>query len=514
MSYFLECCGEELQRWLKPNALCAFIAFIIAAVLCPPVSAQEAAEMPHQEALLRAENCKNESYPADFVCGQIEVFENRTTNSGRKIPIYFVVAPARAPKHERKAPIFYLAGGPGDSAVFSASGLTRVFEPLRQLHDLVFVDLRGTGESAPLFCERVGPKKSLQKHMSYLLRPEDVDACLQQLQQIADLTQYTTTYAAADYEDVRKALAYKKIALFGGSYGTRLAQEIIRRYPDSVELAILFGTAPPSLHFPSGFARSFQDALDAFFELCLTDVECSRAYPDLQSDFAKVIKNARQHGVSAEVNHPEYQDRQKVSLSYGEFVMGLRFLAYNAGALRKLPGQISAAVGGDYSSLVQTIANLYYDIHSFFFYGLMNSMVCAEDLPFVDLAKEKEDSKGTILGTYRMRQQLATCALWPRAQIPEDFHEPVSSSVPVLLVSGALDPVTPPAYGDEIQRTLSRSLHAVLANRGHSPNDTAAWDCLLTIFHNFVDTSQLDGLDISCAAKLPLLPETNFDIVE
>ena len=109
---------------------------------------------------------------------------------------------------------------------------------------------------------------------------------------------------------------------------------------------------------------------------------------------------------------------------------------------------------------------------------------------------------------YRMQQQLDTCDVWPKGQIPADFHEPVVSDVPVLVLSGALDPVTPPAYGDVVARTLSRSLHAVFAFRGHEPfGDHEALSCAMGMMTGFLESSSLDGLDIRCAAELEPLPD-------
>jgi len=452
-------------------------------------------------------------YPEDYRCGQLEVLENRTTGTGRKIPLFVVVAPAKESGGAGRPPLFFLNGGPGDAnsplAPFVASLLTEA----NRSRDLVFVDLRGTGRSNPLACERVGPEESLQRHMSYLLRIDvDVDPCMEKLQHVADLTQYNTAYAAADYNDVRAALGYDKMALFGGSYGTRLALEIIRRYPEHVDAAVLFGVAPPSNHVPSGFARSFQDVLDRMLERCAADPVCSESFPNLDADFEKILKDARTNGVTAEVTHPEYGDRQTVHLTYGEFAMGMRFMAYEATAMAMLPAQITAAARGDYEPIVQVIAAIYYSVHQRFFIGANNSFVCAEDLPFLDIEAERADAAGTVLGMYRVQQQLDTCAKWPRGIVPDDFHDPVVSDVPVLLMTGSEDPVTPPSNADLVSRTLSRSLHVVFSNRGHSiVEDEASTACFSGLIASFLEASSVEGLDPSCAAALEPMPDPLAD---
>ena len=133
-------------------------------------------------------------------------------------------------------------------------------------------------------------------------------------------------------------------------------------------------------------------------------------------------------------------------------------------------------------------------------------MTCAEDLPFVDVEHEIESSAGTALGMYRMQRQLDTCEIWPQGAPDPRLHEPLASDIPTLLISGALDPVTPAANGDLVARTLSRSLHMVLAHRAHGPLDPAAIECWMPAFEQLARTSSLDGLDISCASNLDALP--------
>jgi pimeloyl-ACP methyl ester carboxylesterase len=445
--------------------------------------------------------------PPDAECGALAVAENRTSGVGRKLRLNVVTFPALdAERGRRKPPVFFLAGGPGDAAASNAAGLASYLGGLRTDRDLVFVDIRGTGRSAPLFCQPLGPPDQLQTYMKYLLDMDDVRSCRAELEKSADLTQYTTSYAADDINAVRAALGYEKMALFGGSYGTRLAQEIMRRHPDRVELAVLLGVAPPSLTAPSGFARAQQEALDRLIELCSADPDCRSSYPHFADQLDEVLDRVSSAPATATIEHPNFEHPQAVSLTRGEFVMGLRFLAYRADLAARFPQLIASAAQGDYAPILGLISLAYYDIRQNFFMGLYYSMTCAEDLPFVDIAREEESSAGTALGMYRMQQQLDACEIWPQGEADPLLHEPLTSNVPVLLISGELDPVTPTANGDLVARTLSRSLHMVLAHRGHGALDEAAVGCWLPALVEFARTSSLDNLDISCARQLDPLP--------
>jgi len=481
------------------------LLFIFVAILA--VGAVRGSEVGPPFALVPRSCDADPPLPADAECGTLEVYENRAAASGRKLSLNIVNLPAlEAAKGGRKPPLFFLAGGPGDAATMTAAPLASLLAGLRPERDVVFVDIRGTGQSGPLFCQPLGPPDELQTYMKYLLDIDDVRSCRATLEATADLTQYTTSYAADDLNEVRAALGYEQMALFGGSYGTRLAQEVIRRHPDRVELAVLMAVAPPSMTAPSGFARAQQTALDGLIELCATDAECHQTYPHFAADLAAVLEHLSTEPATATVSHPAFDRPQTVSLSRGEFVMGLRFLAYQSDLAARFPQLISSAAHGDYAPILELIALVDYDIGQNFFRGLYYSMTCAEDLPFVDIERERESSAGTVLGMYRMQQQLGACEIWPRGAADPLLHAPLASDVPVLLISGELDPVTPASYGDEVARTLSNSLHMVLAHRGHGPLDEAAIGCWLPAIVEFARSSSLDGLDIGCAAALEPLP--------
>ncbi len=444
--------------------------------------------------------------PPDARCGEVPVFENRATGVGRVLRLHVVTLPATGEADESRPPMFFLAGGPGDATSHSAAPIGSLLAELRPSRDLVFVDIRGTGRSAPLYCQPLGPVDALQTYMEYLPGLDDVASCKEQLETKADLTQYTTSYAADDLNDVRAALGHERMALLGGSYGTRLAQEVIRRHPDRVELAVLIAVAPPSMTAPSGFARAQQRALDRLVELCSADPACRTAHPDFPERLARVLERAAKSPVEAMVEHPAFDAPQAVRLDRDELAMGLRFLAYQAESAAGFPAWIARADEGDFTPLLTPIALAYYDIGTNFYRGLYYSMTCTEDLPFVDLERERKSSAGTVLGMFRMQRQLDTCEIWPRGEADPALHEPLASDVPVLLISGEIDPVTPPSYGDLVARTLSRSLHMVLAHRGHGAVDQAALACWLPAVVEFARTSSLDGVDIGCAARLEPLP--------
>ena len=199
---------------------------------------------------------------ANAQCGTLTVPENRATQRGRTIDLRIVLLPATG-RDRAPDPVFFIAGGPGSSIVAEAGWLARHPSGLRERRDLVLVDQRGTGGSAPLNCPFYGPRDSLQAFLGDFMPIDAVRKCRETFARERDLSQYTTAVAAQDLDDVRAALGVDRINLSGGSYGTRAAQEYLRRYPTRVRAATLFGLVPPSEHMPQDFARDAQVALDA-----------------------------------------------------------------------------------------------------------------------------------------------------------------------------------------------------------------------------------------------------------
>jgi pimeloyl-ACP methyl ester carboxylesterase len=185
--------------------------------------------------------CKIEGLTADARCGTYEVFENRAAGTGRKIPLRVVVVPADAPQRQPDA-VAYFAGGPGESAVEDGSWLMEILRSKGpQARDVLLVDLRGTGQSAPLLCTELMGMRNLQGFLDNFFTVEAVRSCREKLSRTTDLTQYTSEIAADDFDEVRAALGYGKLNLFAGSYGTRTALVYMRRYPSRVRTASLFG---------------------------------------------------------------------------------------------------------------------------------------------------------------------------------------------------------------------------------------------------------------------------------
>jgi pimeloyl-ACP methyl ester carboxylesterase len=408
------------------------------------------------------------------VCGSFEVPENRAKPT-RKIPLNIVVLKATGSARQPD-PIVPLQGGPGQAAVPLAGFYSRTLAPLREERDIVLIDVRGTGRSNPLPCDFT-TKESLRS--LDLLPPAAVTECRKAAEQHADPRQYTTAEITRDLEDVRRAMNIERWNVYGTSYGTRLGQEYLRRYPAAIRTATLKGVAAPSLAIPLPYARDWQGMLERTLSAGTRD------------QLVRVLSALRKQ--PATVTH----DGMQVAISAGVFAEALRNQMYNPASVPAAIRIIESAANGDFAPAAQTIVRLRRAWSNDLSIGMFLSVTCAEDIPRIPSTGLDRFVSGTVLGDFRVRQQITACGLWPAAPPPSDTAKPVVSDVPVLLVSGDIDPVTPPRYGDEVVRTLRNGRHIVLKNHGHAMGPEAP--CIVSIMKQFIDRGSAASLDVSCA---------------
>lgn len=416
-------------------------------------------------------------------CGTLRVPENRAVQGGRTIDLNVVVIPAA--KTRRSDAIFVLAGGPGVAATNLAGFASRSFAGSNR--DLVLVDIRGTGRSNGLRCELPGSEQDVRGYFTDMLPPQYLEPCLRTLSARADLTQYTTAHVVEDLEQVRRALGYAKVDLYGTSYGTRVAIEYMRRYPRRVRAAILDGVVPPSFALPVSFAREAQRSLERVFELCLADEACRTAYPDPRADYHAVLA-AAEKGLDLTVANTT------VRVERGLFGEILRNFLYSPAVYRQLPRALHLAAHGDWSAFAEMAYRYTRGIRGVDL-GLFLSVTCAEDIPRLDVAAARRETAGTFLGTYRIDQQVEACRIWPRGAADPSMTRPLAVSIPTLIISGELDPATPARFGDEVARTLPRSRHIVIPFGSHS-GDTGG--CQEKVFAEFMREGSVARLDRAC----------------
>jgi pimeloyl-ACP methyl ester carboxylesterase len=470
---------------------------VLVALLLAGWTSQNAGRIPRSSPQLALKPCVIAGAEDRALCGTYEVFENRTTNAGRKIGLRVVVLPATN-RTRAGEPVFWLDGGPGGAATGAIGPVANQYlRGVRDDHDLVFVDTRGTGDSGPLRCDDIGERPAnLDAYYGPLFPIDAIRACRDRLSPIADLTQYTTSLAMDDIDDVRAALGYQKIHLFGSSYGTIAAQVYLRRHPDRVKSAFLTGVAATDFRLPLPFARAAQTAWELTAADCEADSVCRSAFPGLRREFAAVLARFDRGPLRVTMTDPVTGQPRTVALEREAYVERLRALLYSTHGARFVPLVVHRAFQNDFLAL-QVMAARFNLGGPALARGLYFSITCAESAPFITEQDIVKETRGTFLGDRRVRAHLAVCESWPKGQVPRSFLAPVRSDVPVVLFSGDADGSTPPWVADAIAQYFSNGVKVRASRSGHQIDA-----CASQLMQAFMKNPDVRQLDVGCASGL------------
>lgn len=494
------------MRTLVPGVVLAAASACTPAATPPPAAnpAVPAASSSSVAGLV-VEPCTLPGVQGPARCGTLEVWENRAARSGRRIPIRFVVIPGTETGPAREA-LTYLAGGPGSAATNAAGWITSSFGPSREGRDVLLVDQRGTGGSYPLHCGLYGSSGDAASFLGAFMPAEGVRACVPELERKADLAHYTSDPAADDLDEVRAALGYERLDLFGASYGTRTALVYMRRHPERVRSAILLGVVPTDASSPLDFARDADRALYGVVAECEAEAACRAAFPELRANLRRSLERLAHGPVEVEVVNPATGEPVRFPFTRDLYAEGMRYLLYGVGTSGLIPVMVQHAARGDFGPIAEFALDRRMNMVNAGSHAVFLAVTCAEDVPFADPAEGARRAAGTFLGDYRLRDQRAACAEWPRAPIDPGFRGPVVSDAPTLILSGQWDPVTPPSGGEQVARHLRNSLHVVVPSGAHGFGGLENASCVDRLMNDFVRAASVAALDTSCVGTIRRRP--------
>jgi len=429
-------------------------------------------------------------------CGWLEMPENPDDPEGRQIQVHVARVPARGRVAEPD-PLVFFAGGPGQAATESWPIVAGALRKVNESRDILLVDQRGTGKSNPLKCPQIELDKALALEWDDLART--TRECLESLD--GDPRFYTTTIAMHDIDAARAALGYEKVNLFGGSYGTRAAQVYFRLFPDRVRTIVLDGVVPQTLILGSEHAKKLDKAIYRVLESCDADPDCSEPFPGTKEKLAQLITSLEENPVEVTVEHPNTGQPFPITFNREVLSSSLRFLTYSPDTQAMLPLLIhEAAVEQRFDRLASQMLIAATGMQQSISQGMEMSVMCAEDAPFFPADTPPNDF---LMSNLMERTVNIQCGIWPRGDVPDGFHEPVGGDVPVLLLSGELDPVTPPEYGDQVAVHFRNSTHLVARGQGHIATTRG---CMGQIVSQFVVDGRADDLDTECMSQLQATP--------
>ncbi|HEX8255608.1 MAG TPA: alpha/beta fold hydrolase [Thermoanaerobaculia bacterium] len=444
--------------------------------------------------------CESPGVTGRVSCGTVRVPENPAQPRGRALDIAFKVLHATS-SDPKPDPILFFAGGPGQAGTDIAPLVAQMLATTRAERDVVLVDQRGTGRSNPLPCKPlVDDLESLVGSFAAgALSEADLVRCRDELSQRADLRMYTTTIAMHDFDRVRAALGYERVNLVGGSYGSRAALVYARLFPERVRSVVLRGGGTTELKLPLNVARDVEAAFEALFRDCAADPSCVARYGDVRAKFRSIYARLENAPVVLEAIDPRNQQPSRLTVTQAVFVGGLLFTLYSSDSAAAVPLILDRAAAGEWKPFLSVVVPTTVALAGQVYLGMHFSVTCAEDVPQFTVDDVRRESEGTLLGPHSGLAAIDRCRIWPRGEVPPDFHDPFRVEAPVLILSGLVDPALPPRYGDIDAQSLPNSRHILLPATGHVPSYPG---CTAEQVARFIDTASFDGLDWSCVEDL------------
>jgi pimeloyl-ACP methyl ester carboxylesterase len=436
-------------------------------------------EQPAYTPVFEATACRF-AVPEDTTprCGDVIVPEDRMNPAGRQVRLHTAIW--RSPSPDRQPdPVILLSGGPGSSAlalagyIFSA-GIGEV----TARRDLILFDQRGTGESDPalncpereaITAQLLAPGLTLDQSSALAL--EAYHQCHDRLvAEGINLAMYNSAASAADVNDIRRALGYEQINLYGTSYGTRLALTVMRDHPEGVRSVVLDSVYPPQFDLYTSLPANAERAITALFDACAADADCAARYPNIKAKFYALVNQLNESPQVVTITDPNTGQPVDILFNGGLLIDTVFVGLYPPFFIGRVPLLISEVERGNYYSSLPARLQLYFDQSSA--RGMQLSVQCHEEIPFGSikmLDSQSQSVQAEVKNYFRSGLQglYQTCAFWGAGQPDPVENQPVSSDIQTLLLTGRFDPITPPEWAAQAAQTLSHSTVYEFPNSGH-----------------------------------------------
>ncbi len=435
-------------------------------------------------------------------CGSLVVPENAAAPDGRQITLNIAWLPSDEDGERAPDPVFMLAGGPGQSATETYPQVAAAFREVLKHRSVVLVDQRGTGKSKPLTCKSSDDDAALGDDDAAAVAAlrAATERCRDALSKTADLRFYTTTDAVRDLDAVRAAIGAPQVNLIGVSYGTRVAQQYARTFASHTRTIVLDSVAPNAIYLGNDFARNLESALDLQFGRCAETPDCAKALGKPRERLDALMTRLKADPPLVTYRDSGTGETRQETLRPGHVAALARMYSYAPAAASILPLQLNEGAQGRFEGLMALSTMLIGNLEDQMAMGMQLSVICSED---ADGLKDDPSMATSLLGNALVSGLRAQCEVWPKGTRPADFHAPLATRVPALLLSGELDPVTPPAYAEQVAKSLPNARALTLRGQGHN---VIGAGCMPKLFAQFLDTANAKTLDAKCLDTLTGTP--------
>jgi pimeloyl-ACP methyl ester carboxylesterase len=480
-------------KWRRPLAGILMLSALFALSAC--------VEAPRTRAgsALAFEDCRIKNLDTQARCATLEVADGAIAPGDKKVKIHVAFLPALT-RFPEKDPVFFFAGGPGQAASDIGILVSALFT-LRRNRDIVLVDQRGTGRSKTLQCdssglepEKLPPEAQLAQALNATAEQVQKEwrRCVETLK--GNPATHRTDDYIADLEAVRKAMGYEKINVWGGSYGSRVALRYMKLHPTSIRSAVLDGVAPTTLRLPNDALINSDAQLRQVVSACAQSENCARQFPNLERELTALLVTLRSSPRSVSIAHPATGKTLEARLTDISFASTLWPMLYIPETSRMLPFVVSEASRGNFAPFAGLLSSGSATADVSVSVAQRFAVMCAEDMS--GQTPVSNERFGAVAANF-----FEFCKGFPHGRVNAEFFEPTQSDIPTLLLSGSLDPVTPPSAAELAAKTLTQKKHVVVEGLGHIVSPNA---CVARLIRKFVEAGVIAEASDTCESELKL----------
>lgn len=426
------------------------------------------------------------------MCASVKMPLDHRGAVGGDIDVFVAVIPALS-SQILDDPLVVFSGGPGQASSEMGALVIRAFKSIREHREIILIDQRGTGKSTPLRCVEDEAKDNDYSAAKYTAF---IQACRANYDIAVEY--FTMENVIADSHAILEALGYHKVNLWGASWGTRSAIHYLRRYPDGVRTVIMDGVLPPDIGIFESSSLSATRALNKLYEACELDEACTKAYGNIDDIIDELIVKANNGALMYSGADPVTGERVSQTIDFMTLVQNIRGILYAPQKATMLPMALDNLNQGDGRAFMALTSDGGMMSKSMYL-GSTLSLLCGEEVPRISAERAKEIGANHITQDTYYQYWLAACKAWPSLGGDDDIHAPLVSEVPMVILSGELDPVTPPSMGEHLAKSFANSRHFVVQGVGHN---VSYQGCVPKMLGTFLKEADVSVIEDECLAKM------------
>jgi len=431
----------------------------------------------------------------EYTFGYLEILENRQDPNSQtiEIPVYIFNSRSENPK---KDPIIYTVGGPGSTTMPTAQYMN--YYKYLDDRDFILVEQRGNYYAKPhLDCPEWSQAIYESNQPDFDIKDYDkvfenaAKKCRERLEKKGiDLNGYNTNEIAADINDLVNILEIEKYNLLTISYSTKIAQVLIRDYPDKIRCVVMDSPLPLEVNYDEESVQNLLESVTKLLDGCENDTACNSTYPNIKNRFLEYLREKTENPLKVEIENPKNGETEVFYLK-GEDLITI-FTSASTGDVPNIPFEINRLLNYDLTSVKEQLSYLFQDPSIGAGVGMRLSVWCAEENPFnsIERVKRETNKYPEVKGLSPAVFDDGLCKIWGVKKVEEIENQAVKSNIPILFISGEYDNETPSKWAKSMKPNFINSYHLIFKGWKHTPTTNWSNQCAMQSANDFFNNPE------------------------